>query len=85
MATYTQQSLINYVASKGQLTQGQATAAVDAMQNIIVEGCKRGDELHLDCGMFQKVEKSGVSGIVFRQSNHVKEYLNGTANTTARG
>lgn len=80
MTIYTKQSLINYVAGKGQLTQGQATAAVDAMQNIIVEGCKRGDELHLECGMFQKIEKGGVNGIVFRQSQPVKEYLNGPAN-----
>jgi len=77
MTVYTKQSLINYVAGVGRLTQGQATAAVNAMQDIIVEACKRGDELHLDCGKFEKIEKHGVQGIVFRQATSVKEYLNG--------
>ncbi|SIS88265.1 hypothetical protein [Neptunomonas antarctica] len=81
MAIYVKQAAINYVAGKARLTQGQATAAVEAMQNMIVEACKRGDELHLDCGKFEKIQKDGVNGIVFRQTQDVKEYLNEPANS----
>ncbi|WP_028468409.1 hypothetical protein [Neptunomonas japonica] len=80
MTIYTEQSVINYVAGKGMLTQGQATAAVNAIQHMIVEACKRGDELHLECGNFEKIQKGGVNGIVFRQDEAVKEYLNGSSN-----
>ncbi len=76
MTIYNKQSVINYVSGKGMLTEGQATAAVNAMQDIIVEACKRGDELHLDCGKFEKIQKGDVFGIVFRQATSVKEYLN---------
>lgn len=80
MTIYTEQSVINYVAGRGQLTQGQAIAAVSAIQSMIVEACKRGDELHLECGHFEKIHKSGVNGIVFRQDEAVKEYLNDSSN-----
>lgn len=73
---YPRESAVSYLARQGQLTEGQADAALDALEGMIVEACKRGDEVHLACGKFEKAERDGVYGVVFRQATSVKEYLN---------
>jgi nucleoid DNA-binding protein len=77
MTIWNRSSVIQQVQGMAQLTHGQAASAVDAMEQLIVEACFRGDEVHLECGKFEKVARDGVNGIVFRQAVSVKEYLNG--------
>lgn len=76
MQIYTRKSVVSNVQAMGRLTQGQAESAVQALETLIVEACKRGHEIHLQCGKFEKIERHGVKGIVFRQATTVKEYLN---------
>lgn len=76
MKIYNRRAVITHVAGMARLTQGQAESAVNALEELVVEACHRGDDVELECGQFKKIEKNGVQGIVFRQATSVKEYLN---------